>query len=118
MEQEALRTGRRKPTHACGVGSRSTKNFFLSAVALLARKESTMWKISDPPMNQYASSPVKPLLDEGIAGVKVLDDIFVFHVIDFDDVVLEIHEEIIVKRQSQHRYDVCDIGLSQSFFAP
>ena len=53
-------------------------------------------------MNQYTSSPIKPLLDEGIAGGKMLNNVLVFHVIDLDDVVLEVHEEIIIQRQPQH----------------
>lgn len=73
--------------------------------------------MSDLPMNQYTSSPIKSLLDEGIAGGKMLNDIFVLHVIDFDDVVLVIQEEIAIKRQSQHRYYMCNVGFVQGFFS-
>lgn len=76
-----------------------------------------MWKIFDLPMNQYASSLIKPLLDEGIAGGKMLNDIFVIDVIDFDDVVLVINKEIAIERQSQHRYYMCNVGLVQGLFS-
>ena len=76
-----------------------------------------MWEISDLPMNQYTSSPIEPLLDESIAGGKMLNDIFIFHVIDFDNVVQVINEEIAIKRQSQHRYYMCDVGLDQGLFS-
>lgn len=69
-------------------------------------------------MNQYTSSTVKPLLDEGIAGGKMFDGVLVFQVIELNDVVFEIDEEMTIKRQPQHRYYVCDIGLVQSFLAP
>ena len=76
-----------------------------------------MWKISNLPMNQYTSPPVEPLLNEGIACGKMLNDIFVLHVIDFDNVVQVINEEIAIKRQSQHRYYMCDVGLDQGLFS-
>lgn len=53
-------------------------------------------------MNQYASSCVKALLDEGIAGWEMLNYVLVFHVVDLDDMVVEIHEEMIIERQPQH----------------
>ena len=55
------------------------------------------------PMNQYTSPLIKPLLNEGIAGGEMLDDVLVFHVINFDDVVLVVEEEMIVEGQSQGR---------------
>ena len=114
-EKEALRTGRKDQRTRVVYGLVAQEVFFLSLVALLARR-STMWKLSDLPMNQDTSSPIKPLLYEGIAGGKILNDIFVFHVIDFDDVVPVIHEEIAIKRQSQHGYYMCNVGLVQGFF--
>lgn len=80
--------------------------------------KSTMWKMFDLPMKQYTSSAVKPLLDESIAGGKMFNNILVFQVIELDDEVLEIDEEIIIKRQPQHGYYMCDIGLAQGLFAP
>lgn len=53
------------------------------------------------PMNQDASAAIKPFLDKGVAGGEMLDDVVVFHVIDLDDVVLEIEEEMVIERQSQ-----------------
>lgn len=52
-------------------------------------------------MNQYTSSPVKPVLDESIAGREMLEDVLVVHVIELDDVVLEIDEEMGIQRQPQ-----------------
>ncbi|KAL9138424.1 MAG: hypothetical protein Q9175_000355 [Cornicularia normoerica] len=69
-------------------------------------------------MNQYTSSPFKPLLDEGIAVGKMLNYVLVFDVIDLDDVMLELDKEIMIKRQPQHRYYMGDVGLVQGLFAP
>ena len=80
---------------------------FLSAVAWLGRKYDNL------PMNHHTSSAAKPLLDEGIAGGNMLNNVLVFHVIDLDDVVLEIHEEIPIQRQPQHGYYMCDVGIFQ-----
>lgn len=52
-------------------------------------------------MNQHTCSPIKPLLDESVACRKMLNDVLVFHVIKLDDVVLEIEEELFIKRQPQ-----------------
>lgn len=69
-------------------------------------------------MNQDASSSVKSLLNEGITGGKMHKDVLIFHVMDLNDAVLEIDKEIVVKRQSQGRKYMCDVGLSQGVFAP
>ena len=69
-------------------------------------------------MNQYPSSPVKPFSNEDIAGGKMLDYILVFHVIDIDDEMLDLDKELfLIKREPQHGYDMCDIGLVEGFFA-
>ncbi len=108
----------RRPMHACGVWPHNT-NCSSGCWCCNARKErKIVWRIFDLPMHQYTSSLVKPLLDESNAGGEMLNDVLVFHVIELDDVVLEVGEEIIVKRQPQHRYYMCDIGLVQGFFAP
>ena len=52
-------------------------------------------------MNQHACSPIEPLLDESVAGGKMLNDVLVFHVINLDDVVLEVEEELFIERQPQ-----------------
>lgn len=52
-------------------------------------------------MNQHTCSPIKPFLDESVACRKMLNDVVVFHVIKLDDVVLEIEEELFIKRQPQ-----------------
>ena len=68
-------------------------------------------------MNEDPSSTVQPLPDEGIAGGKMLDGVVVFHVIELDDVVLEIEKEMVLKRQVQHGDYVGDIGLVQGLLA-
>ena len=55
-------------------------------------------------MNQYPSSPVKPLSDEDIAYGEMLDYILVVHVIDLDDVMLEVDKELFLKREPQDGY--------------
>ena len=69
-------------------------------------------------MDQDASSPIKSLLNEGITVGKMLQDVLVFHVINLDDAVLKIDKEMTVKRQSQGRKYMCDVGLCQGVFAP
>ena len=69
-------------------------------------------------MDQYASSSIKSLLNEGITGRKMLKDILVFHVINLNDKVLKIDKEITVKRQPQGRKYMGDVGLCQGVFAP
>ena len=69
-------------------------------------------------MNQYASSSIKSLPNESITVRKMLKNVLIFHVINLDDVVLKIGKEIIVKRQSQGRKYMGDVGLCQGVFAP
>ena len=70
-------------------------------------------------MNQYPSSPVKPFSNEDIASGKMLDYILVVHVIDLDDEMLEARKELfLIKREPQHGYYMCDIGLANGLFAP
>ena len=70
-------------------------------------------------MNQYPSSLVEPLSDEDIARGEMLDYILVVHVIDLDDVMLDVGKELfLVKREPQHGYYVSDIGLAEGLFAP
>lgn len=52
-------------------------------------------------MNQDASTAIKPFLDKGVAGGEMLDDVVVIHVIDLDDVVVEMEEEMVIERQPQ-----------------
>ena len=114
MEKESHRTDRKgQRTHvAHGLTVRDD-----SYDGCVARKGSRLWKQSDLPMNQDPSSTVQPLPDEGIAGGKMLDGIVVLDVIELDDVVLEIEEEMVLKRQVQHGDYVGDIGLVQGLFA-
>ena len=69
-------------------------------------------------MNQYASSSIKSLLNEGVTGGEMLKDVLVLHVINLDDVMRKIDKEMFVKRQSQGRKYMCDVGLCQGVFAP
>ena len=87
------------------------------SIALLARKYDFENGLALP-MNQDASSSIKSLLNEGITGRKMLNDVLIFHVINLDDLVLQIHKEIIVKRQSHGRKYMGDVGLCQGIFTP
>lgn len=54
-------------------------------------------------MNQYPSSLVEPLSDEDIAYGEMLDYVLVVHVIDLDDVMLDVGKELfLTKREPQH----------------
>ncbi len=70
------------------------------------------------PMNQYTSSAMQPLFDEGVAGGEMLNNVLVFQIINLDDVVLEMGKETVIQRQSQHGYYMGDAGLGQGIFAP
>ena len=48
-------------------------------------------------MDKDAATTIETFLDEGIAAGKVLDDVFIFHVVNFHHVMLEIDEEIVVQ---------------------
>ncbi len=78
----------------------------------------TVGEMSGLPMNQYTFSAMQPLLDEGVAGGKMLNDVLVFDVIDLDDVMLEMGKEMVIERQSQDGYYMSDVGLGQGIFAP
>ena len=69
-------------------------------------------------MNQYASSAAQALLNEGIAGGEMLDDVVVFHVIDRDDVVAEIRKGTVIEGQTQGGEYMRDVGFGQGFLAP
>ena len=69
-------------------------------------------------MDQYTSSSIKSLLDEGVAGGKMRNDVLVIDVINLDDVVLIIEEEMIVERQPQGGKYMRDVRLDQGLFAP
>ena len=48
-------------------------------------------------MNKHAATTIETFLDEGIAAGEVVDDIFIFHVVDFHHMMFEVGEEIIVQ---------------------
>ena len=116
FEKDRHRTGRGDQRTHVAYGH-TIRGFFSFSTFELPVEES-MGKMFGLPVNQYTSSTVKPLLDEGIAGGKIFNDILIIHIIQLDDVVLEIDEEMVVKWQPQHRYYMCDIGLFQSVFGP
>ena len=54
-------------------------------------------KVVDPPMNKHAATTIEAFLYEGIAAGKVFDDVFIFHVVHFHDMMFEVGEEIVVQ---------------------
>ena len=68
-------------------------------------------------MNQYAAPTVQALLNKGIAGGEMLDDVVVSHVINGDDLVAEIRKEMGIERQAQGGEYMRDVRVSQGFFA-
>ena len=48
-------------------------------------------------MNKHAATTIETFLDEGIAAGEVVDDIFIFHVVDFHHMMFEVGEEIIAQ---------------------
>ena len=70
--------------------------FYRSDGTMLARNALEK-KIVDPPMNKHAASTVEAFLYEGIAAGEVFDDVFIFHVVHFHDMMFEIGEKIVVQ---------------------
>ena len=47
-------------------------------------------------MNKDSSTPINTFLDEGVAGGKVLNDVLILNVVQFNDQMLVGLEEILV----------------------
>lgn len=62
-------------------------------------------------MDEHPASLLQPLVDKLIGCGEVLNQVFIFYIINLDLHVLKRGEEILIKRQSDHREYVCDIGL-------
>jgi len=62
----------------------------------------------DLPVYEDATASIEPILDEPIARRKVLDKVFIVHVVDLDDHMLKAFEQFPIERQSQHRQYVRD----------
>ena len=69
-------------------------------------------------MNEDPSPAIEPLLDEGVAAGEMLEDVVIVHVIDWDDVMLEVLEEMSIERRPQDGDYMRDVGLVQGVFAP
>ena len=54
-------------------------------------------KVVDPPMNKHAATAIETFLYEGIAAGEVFYDIFIFHVVNFHHIMLEVGEKIVVQ---------------------
>lgn len=48
-------------------------------------------------MHQYAASGIKTLLDEGIGGGKMLEQVFIVDVVHLDDEVFVISEQVFIQ---------------------
>lgn len=68
-------------------------------------------------MDQHASSPIKTVLNEGVGGGKMLQQILVVDVIYLDDKVLIFGKESFIQRETQHREDMGDVCLFESLLA-
>lgn len=68
-------------------------------------------------MDQHASSAIKTVLNEGVGGGKMLQQILVVDVIYLDDQVLIFGKESFIQRETQHREDMGDVCLLESLLA-
>lgn len=48
-------------------------------------------------MNKHAATAIETFLYEGIAAGEVFDDVFIFHVVHFHDIMFEVGEEIVLQ---------------------
>lgn len=53
-------------------------------------------------MDQHAATPVKTLLNKLVGGRKMLEQVFIFYIVDLDNHVLERAEELLIERHSKH----------------
>lgn len=54
------------------------------------------------PVDQHAATPVKTLLNKLVGGRKMLEQVFIFYIVDLDNHVLERAEELLIERHSKH----------------
>lgn len=71
----------------------------------------------DLPMHEDATADVKAVLDETVGLWEVLEQIFVFDIVDLDDVVRVRAEQVPVERQAKHGDDMGDVRLGESLAA-
>ena len=53
-------------------------------------------------MDQYAATTVKTLLNKLVGGREMLEQVFIFYIVDLDNHVLERAEELPIERRSNH----------------
>jgi hypothetical protein len=63
------------------------------------------------PVHKNSAARGQALLYEGIGVFEVLEEIFIFDIIDLDEHPLVAGEEILIQIHAQDREDVCDVGL-------
>ena len=54
------------------------------------------------PVDQYAATTVKTLLNKLVGGREMLQQVFIFYIVDLDNHVLERAEELPIERRSNH----------------
>lgn len=69
-------------------------------------------------MDKDATSWIEAVSNEGVTRRKVLEYVFVFDVIDLDDMVFKADQEIGVQREPQGRYYMRDVGFPDGLFPP
>ena len=61
-------------------------------------------------MNQNPSTAIETVLDEGITGGEMLEDILISDIVQLDNEMFVGREEVLVERKTEHGDDVCDVG--------
>lgn len=65
-------------------------------------------------MYKHPATAIKPLLNETVGCWEVLQQVFVFDVVDVDYMMLVGAEQILVEWHAQHGQDVGDAGVLES----
>lgn len=68
-------------------------------------------------MHQNSPSLIESLLNESIAGCKMLNDVLIHQVVDLDEEVLELCGQSLRKWRPKDGDNVCDVSLFQSIFS-
>lgn len=92
-------SGRPKNQHAqpgFSIGGLTVQN-----VAHSRKNDRRPKKVFNLPMNKHTPTSVKTLLYEDIGGGEMLEHVLIIHVIHLDYVMLEVDEQVVIKRQSQ-----------------
>lgn len=69
-------------------------------------------------MDQHATACIQPRLDKGIGQRKILQQVLILAVVNFNFETLKRFRQVFLGPHAQHRDDVRDVGLAQGGLVP